>query len=489
MVAAVGIFFRFFQLNALPPGLDETAARVGLQSLAVDQHHLVPLLVSTNNYAPIWVYLQALSIHAFGHTALALNLWPALLGSLSVVVMWLWLRSWFDLRVAWVGAFIMAVSPWAVTMSRSGLESALLPLLVPLTLWLSARALHKPTRSSYCLLATALVVNLLSGPIGWLLTLTVLAVSLWRLRAARSLLTFNQPRLLGAGLIAIGLALLGYLLGRSWTAVKAIPHDLSLASSIGTLGHNALAVALMFNVHGDENYRHNLAGEPMLNAFLGLMMVAGLLVSISRLHRLRYRVLLMLTLVLLIPAVLTTIGVPNSSWAAGALPLIFALSSIGTAYMLELWYATFPINSAARATGQAAIILLLALSLLQGYTQYFSAWAGSTPVYAAYNEGAVEIAHHLVTDKPNGERFVVLPQEQDPVVQYLNYGNTSYKIIAPADIAGLPLATGSRDFYIVAASRDDAVKVLKTKFAGGVLHPHYSSFNLIEIYYTYEVSK
>src|ERR1039458_5125236 len=93
----------------------------------------------------------------------------------------------------------------------------------------------------------------------------------------------------------------------------------------------------------------------MLNAFVGTMMIAGLLVAISRLHKRAYRIVLTLALLMLIPAVLAPAGVPNSSWAVGTLPLIFALAGIGTGYMLELWYATFPINSAARATGQGAI--------------------------------------------------------------------------------------------------------------------------------------
>jgi hypothetical protein len=243
----------------------------------------------------------------------------------------------------------------------------------------------------------------------------------------------------------------------------------------------------MFNIHGDENYRHNLAGEPLLNVFVGLMMVAGLLVSISRLHKSVYRILLVCLVTLLLPATLTTIGVPNASWATGALPIIFALAAIGTSYMLELWYATFPINSAARATGQGAIILLLALSMLQGYTQFFSAWAGSSTVYAAYDEGLVQVAQHINSDKGAGERFIVASSGETTVASYLNSGKITYRALTPGDIQSLPVSTTARHFYITTSARDDAVKVLKVKFPGGVLRPHYSSFNQVEIYYTYEV--
>ncbi len=487
-VTGIAAFFRFYQITTLPPGLDEASARIGLQGLAVNFTHPVPSLNAANSYAPLWVWLQAIPAHLL-HNGPGLRLWSALLGVAAVVMTWIWLRDWFGKRVAWAGAFTMAVSPWAVTIARSGLPSALPPLLVPFTLWACRRALRHPTSGRYAVVGAALALDLLSGPLGWLLVLTVLAVAIWRLARAHKLFADPSRRATGAAILAAGLAILGYIVAVSLTALRDLPHALSLVTNPQTFLSNLVKVLLMFNVHGDENYRHNLAPEPMLNAFVGLMMIAGLLVAVSRLDKGRYRIVMLFTLVMLIPATLTTTGTPNASWAAGALPLIFALVGIGTGYMLEMWYATFPVNSAARATGQAAIILLLTLTLLQGYTQYFKAWAGSTAVYIAYNEGANQIAARLRYDNFAGERYVVIPSDQTPVVDYLDRGRTKYRIMTPADLTALPIAATNRQFYITAASRDEAVKTLKAKFPGGVLRPLYSSFNQIEIYYIYETTK
>jgi hypothetical protein len=197
--------------------------------------------------------------------------------------------------------------------------------------------------------------------------------------------------------------------------------------------------------------------------------------------------------VLLLPAVITAAhpsSVPNAARSVAALPVILAFCAVGISYMLELWYRTFPINSAARVTGQAAIIILLALTLFEGYTQYFKAWAGSGAVYAAFNEGPVAMAKHLRADKSkNLERFVVAPADALPVIAYVDHGGTAYTAIQPAEINSLPIASAGRLFVIAAASRDEAVKNLKPKFPGGVLRPEYSDFNQTEIYYTYEVTK
>ena len=488
-ITLTAAFFRFYQLAALPPGLDNTSAQIGLQALHLSSTHWIPTLSAVNGYAPLWVWLQSISVHIFGNSELSLRLWPAILGTLAVIVTWLWVNDWFNRRIAWIAAMLMAVSPWAVTISRNGVESALLPLLTSLTLWLAGRAWRAPSTRRMMTLGAGLGLNLLAGPLGWLLTGTILAIGLWLLATRHKLGGLTRHHLAASIPFAAGAGLLAYFIGTSLPGIKSMPHDLGIAANVGQIFQNIAKVVVMFNIHGDENYHHNLAGEPLLNAFVGLMFVTGILVSVSRLHERRYRLLLGLLVVLVAPATLAVAGLPNSSYAVAALPIVFAVAGVGTSYMLELWYATFPINSAARTTGQAAIILLLALSFLQGYTQYFRAWAGSTAVYVAYNEGSVQIGKHLKTDR-TGERYVIAPADQAPIIEYIATGITKpAPVIQPAALQALPLSTTARQYYIATASRDEAVKILKAKFPGGILRPHYSNFNQVEIYYTYEAAK
>jgi 4-amino-4-deoxy-L-arabinose transferase-like glycosyltransferase len=493
IILAIAAGFRFFDLNELPPGMDVGAATSGLQALNLANHGWLPGLNLTNQYAPVWIWLQALSIRALGHTLLALQIWPALLGTLAVLTTWLWARAWFGHRVAWVTAFLLAVSPWAVTLSRNGVVDALFPLLSTLTLWTATLAWKKGTAKNQLAFSGALLLDLLSGPIGWLVAAATLLTGAVLLSKKHELFKLNRAR--GAGLagLGIGLAALAYLIGISMTAVKALPAAANLVNSADSFFTSFYRTLLMFNVHGDDNYRHNLSGEPMLNAFVGLMLVAGLLVVISRLHERRYRLLLLFTGVFLLPGILTSTGAPNAARVFAAAPLILAIASIGISYMLELWYKTFPINSAARATGQAAIIVLLALTLFQGYTQYFKAWGGSSQVYTAYNEGTVQLAGKLSDDARDkhfkGTRFVVAAPDEQPIAQYLVAGTLPYIAIKASDLNALPIDPGTRRFWITDSQRDEAVKSLKLKFPGGVLRPHYSDFNQTEIYYTYEATK
>lgn len=487
IVVVAAAFLRFWQLNSLPPGLYETGAQIGLEALRLLEHGTLPGLTAANGYAPLWVWLQAGPIALLGHTELALRLLPALFGTLAVYTTWLWTRLWFGPRVGWLAAFLLAVSPWAITLSRNGIEAGAYPLLVTLTLWLATRAWLHRTVASHLALAAVLAADLLTGPIGWLIVAVTLSLGLVQLIRTHQLTTVSRARMMGLAGLAAGLAGLGYLIGTSLGSLKNLPAVAQLTSSIATLGSNLVKTLLMFNVRGDENYRHNLSGTPMLNAFVGLMFIAGIIVSVGRLHHRAYRLLLVLFIAFLFPAVITTVGVPNAARAVAVLPIVITIAAIGVSYMLELWYATFPINSAARSVGQAAIIVLLALTAFQGYTQYFRAWAGSSQVYTAYNEGVVQIAHRLTTDKFTGTRYIVAAPSEQAVIDYLNHQKTAYTPIAASDIAALPVGAGSRQFMIATDSRAEASKTLKVKFPGGVLRPHYSAFNQSEIYYSYEV--
>ena len=488
ILTALGVFFRFWQLSSLPPGLSVSEAKVGLEAWNLATHAWLPGLTGANGYAPLWIWLQALPVKLLGPTTLSLRLWPALIGAAAVVMTWLWARDWFNRRVAWVAGFVVAVTPWAVTMSRNGLPVVLMLLLVPLTLWVAGWTYHRRNVRWSLLLAGVLVLDLLSGPLGWLLAVTVLGLGKVRLIQEHKLWGLERARLAGLTVVLAGVAGTGWLLATSWSQVQSGLKAAALVHDAASLGDGFMRMLFMFNLRGDENFLHNFGGEPLLNAFIGLMFAAGLLVSLTRLAQRRYQVLLVVLAALLLPVWLVLAGAPNAAHAAAALPLVAVLAAIGVSYMLELWYATFPINSAARSTGQAVIILLLILTLFQGYTQYFRAWAGSSETYAAYSEPAVAAARYLRDRHFAGPHYLVATPEEQTVVAYLN-ARMPYVPLTAAQVVGVPLGTGPQLFVITASSRDVVTHSLSLKFPGGTLKPHASTFSRNDIYYTYEVAK
>jgi 4-amino-4-deoxy-L-arabinose transferase-like glycosyltransferase len=490
-IVLLAAFMRFWKINLLPPGMTATEARLGESVMGFISFGHLPAFTSANGYSPLMVVLEALPVKLMGATTWSLRLVPALLGTLSVLALWLWTRSWFGSRIAWIAAFLLAVSPWAITISRNGSSSSLIPLLVALTLWLVTLSYRTNSMISWILVGGVIGLDLLAGPLGWIAAgLTVLAGIFW-LVTRRRLPRWSYGRIGAFGVLLVLAAVAGYLAGRVPSGITSLPATLGLPAGAQAIGASIVSSLLMFNVRGDANFQHNLGGEPLLNIFVGLMFVAGILVAATRIGSNRYRRLLLVFIAFLVPVALSVSGSPDAARAAGVLPVTMIIAALGISYLLRLWYSTFPINSAARVSGQAAVSVLLLLTAFQGYTQYFHAWAGSAETYAAYHEeavGASRFTGKAATGHADVKRYLIVSGDELPVATYLTLASSA-KVITTAELTVLPITAGSYQFILTSAVREPVTKVLADKFPGGKLKPYYSDFNDSDIYYDYQVTK
>lgn len=487
----VAAFMRLWKIDLLPPGLTATEARLGEAVIGFISFGHLPAFTSSNGYSPLMVLLESLPFKLMGATTWSLRLVPALLGVLSVLALWLWTRSWFGSRTAWMAAFLLAVSPWAITISRNASASSLVPLLVPLTLWLITLSYRRNSVTGWVFLGAVLGLDLLAGPLGWIAAgLAVLAGIYW-LATRRRLPKWSYGRGAAFAVLLLLAGIAGYLAGRQPSGIMALPAQLGLPAGASAIGTTVVSALLMFNVRGDGSFAHNLGGEPMLNAFVGLMFVAGLLVAISRIGANRYRRLLLVFIAFILPVCLSVAGAPDAARAAGVLPITMVIAALGISYLLGLWYYTFPINSAARVTGQAAVALLLLLTAFQGYTQYFHAWAGSAETYLAFHEEAVkasDFADKAAANHADVKRYLVVANDELSVAAYLTTAK-SVRVITTAELVVLPTVAGPYEFILTSAVRDKVSQTLTDKFPGGKLKPYYSDFNGSDIYYDYQVTK
>jgi 4-amino-4-deoxy-L-arabinose transferase-like glycosyltransferase len=481
VVLVLAAFFRLWHLSTLPPGLAPGEAQIGLAAYALLHHGIWPNFSLATGGSPLLVMLEAISIWLFGLTDWVLRLVPALVGIAAVGVGFIWARAWFGRRTALIAAFLLAVTPWAVTLSRNVEPAALAPLLLTLLLWLATRLWHDRSTKKALLLGLVAILAILSGPVGWgALFVTVVAafgvaVKRTTRRNAQKLTTWL---LLAIIFIVPTFLIFGVGQGRG-RAVIAI-------DSFGQFWGGLWATFLAFQIHGDDSYLHNLGGEPLLNVFVGIMMIAGILVAITRWRQRPSRVLLLGAAAAMVPALLDSQTAPNAAKLALMLPFSLVLAAIGIGYMLEVWYATFPINSAARLSGQLAILILLGLTAYQGYTQYFVAWADSSETHRAYGDAAIGLSS-WVKQLPAGTTTTLVADADDSLVlRYQLLNASGYQII---ELAPLPAALKQRPLHlgITTTWRDQVIAQLKTTAAGGTLVSHQSSFDQADLYYTYEL--
>ena len=480
IVMLLAVLFRFVALMTLPPGLSSGEARIGLAAFNLLHHGVWPNFGLASGGSPLLVWLEVLAIQLFGTAPWILRLVPAAIGIGATWWLYLWAEQWFGKRTAVMAALLLAVTPWSVTLSRNVEPAALAPLLLASLFYFSTRLWHGRSLRRALPLTVVAAFAALAGPVGWGALATVAIVGLVTIlgHPRRPNLKFSGLGL-AAGLLALAPAVVIALSQRDLSAVLHLP-------DLGKVGAGALSTLLAFQIHGDTNFLHNLGGEPLLNVFIGIMFVAGVLITATRWPHRTDRALLVAGFAALLPALLSPQTAPDAARLSLALPGALILSALGIGYMLEVWYATFPINSAARLTGQISIMILLGLTVYQGYTQYFVAWAHSSETQRVYGDTPLGMAQWVRSQPAKAPQIIVATPSEQFGLQYGLLNRQNYQLVSASH---LTTALAVRPLHLVVSPslRDQAVTALKTSAPGGTLNVHQSTFDQADLYYTYDL--
>ncbi|NJN83317.1 MAG: glycosyltransferase family 39 protein [Caldilineaceae bacterium] len=162
LITSTAALLRLWQLDLLPPGLFFDEAYNGLDARAVVEGTSRPIYFAANNgREPFYLYLQALAIVLLGPTPYALRITSALIGIVTVPVIYWLVRtvlasddhtegrapalSW----VALIAATAVAVSFWQVSISRLAFRAILLAPLSALAMLFLWRAWVRNRRADY----------------------------------------------------------------------------------------------------------------------------------------------------------------------------------------------------------------------------------------------------------------------------------------------------------------------------------------------------
>jgi hypothetical protein len=195
---------------------------------------------------------------------------------------------------------------------------------------------------------------------------------------------------------------------------------------------------------------------------------------------------------MLLPSLLTAEGLPHALRSIGTAVPVFILAGMGVNYLLYIWYKTFPINNLARATGLTLICLLLGLSLVQAYRQYFVAWAQDSRTYEAYNEGAVAIAKYLNANSKDGKNnFVLMGGYEANPIKYLTDKKSKYELLNEQQLKDLPIEGKLNEIIIVPTgiNQNSQIEILKAKFPKGKITTVSSDFNGSPLFVVFEVQQ
>ena len=139
IILALAAFFRFWQLNQIPPGLYPDVAMNGTDAIdAMESGDYRMFYPDNNGREGFFMNLIALNFKYFGVSILNIKIVAAIFGWLTILGMFLLTRELFSRLkslnkanlLALLVAFFMAVSFWHVNFSRVGFRAIMLPLIM-----------------------------------------------------------------------------------------------------------------------------------------------------------------------------------------------------------------------------------------------------------------------------------------------------------------------------------------------------------------------
>lgn len=140
----VAFFLRFYQLGNIPAGFLNDEADIGYDSYSIlatghDQWNTFLPVANFKGFGDdrpvVYSYLVVPAIRIFGLTPFAVRFPSALFGTLSVLILFLFASRLLSLRAGFISALLLAISPWAIGMSRIGIESNVAITFVLLALY------------------------------------------------------------------------------------------------------------------------------------------------------------------------------------------------------------------------------------------------------------------------------------------------------------------------------------------------------------------
>jgi 4-amino-4-deoxy-L-arabinose transferase-like glycosyltransferase len=469
LVLAVAAFYRLdvAPLDAVPPGLFSDEAHYGLDALAVlDGHHAI-FFPNNGGREPLFIYLVAGSIALFGRTVAALRLPSALAGVATVGLTFLLVREMFRrslgrpaaLALATLAGLFLAVSQWHITFSRIAFRASTTPLLEVLAFWLFWRGLNahaegRRTAIWFALSGAALGGCLYTYLAGRFIPLVlVVFIILWALlrllpRVSASL----RPRVPASSLPWCDLALLVLVAVVVFAPLGAYfalhPDDFlhrageasvfnpawNAGNPLGAFADSAVKAVGMLFWAGDPNWRHNIAGQPILNIGTAMIFLLGLWLALWNIRQAPCLFCVVWLIVMMLPSALTAEGIPNSLRNVAAAPVVYIFLAL---FFVRSWIELYPRTPlrASRFTDHVARFTLIALtpfmlaSIVGGnYVAYFITWANHPETAKAMNADmhVVEIAGYMNAHADKETAFLLLNTYEHPGIAFLYTGQSPY---------------------------------------------------------------
>ncbi|MEJ0021219.1 MAG: glycosyltransferase family 39 protein [Candidatus Doudnabacteria bacterium] len=489
-ILALALFFRFWQINHLPGGLFPDEAANGLDINSMFHGHIQPFYERGNGREALFFYFEALSVLLFGRGVWQFHIVSAAFGFAAVIACYLLAKRLFGKRVALLSAFFMAVSSYAVTVTRTAFRATTVPLLATLTLLFLVRFFQaKDSKTKYWSAAWAGIFfglgfytytsfrMMLPLVVGFLFLLFLGYRSRWReiyKNYKKYKLTFGAA----------------FLITISWIAVYFIQHPKSFVGRAGevsvfnkTLNQGDLIgtvidvfkkTILSFFTNGDLNWRQNVSGFPFLTPLISPFFALAVIIFTIAIFRLlwqawrqkievntAYQALLAFWFwFMLVPEITTAEGIPHGLRLTGVMPVIFILSAWGVNWLWEKM-PSGPDGKYLEAEKFLVAGIFIFTILIYNFALYFGVAATSPDYYYAFRSDLTVVSNYLNHRNLKDQTYLSLDPYSVQTTDYLTTDqNQPYILVDPASTYKVSLKRGDQVVF-TQSTLPDATKFVQ----------------------------
>ena len=450
LMLVIAGFFRLHQIELTPPGLfPDEAANLNDAERAWDMGAFKVFYPNNTGREGLFIALTAVSLHLYGREVEAVRLVSAIVGIMTVWGLYLLVQKTLGFEIAIVSGMLLATSFWHVNFSRIGFRGILVPFILVFAFYFLWRGMQELRYRDFAMsgafwgLGLYTYINYRILPLVALLTVAAYWLSARRTGTGGQTAAWNRRFLKGLGVCVIVTALLWLPMllyiyrhpAQFLLRVQSVS-IFSTADPLWSFLQSAKKTLLMFHVQGDTNWRHNLAGSPMLLLPAGICFALGVagccweLVRRGRKAKKKAELVMVLSWLAigLIPVSLTIQRLPHALRSLIVVPIVYVFSAIGlqvvyrfvgffyrayqtrstlpTAGYLGQSLITRPIDHHLRWVPIVMTSLLLGYQALANYHKYFIVWAQQEKTAVAFLQEFVDL----------GKRLNELPQEKKKYV-------------------------------------------------------------------------
>jgi len=458
LIVAVGVFFRFYDLKAIPPGLYYDEAMNGNNALEIIESpgslwkNFKVFYPENNGREGLFINIQAVAVNFLGNDAWVLRLVSAIFGSLTILGLYLLTKELFKKNfspiktevISLLASFFLATSFWHINFSRIGFRAIMAPFFLVWSTWLVWMLIQK--RDDFSKLKTSFFA-LIAGFIFGLGFYSYISYRVAPLILLIPLFIFiKDKKFLPILFFTIAFVITIYPLvsyfykhpqdffGRT-SEISIFSAQPPITGPLINLLKNIFLTFIMFFAVGDFNWRHNIAGAPQLWWPLGIFFLIGIIYTLKevvkdlKLKRLNYEYcfLFFWFFSMMLPVVISNEGIPHALRSIPLVPVAMIFSAIGFYLLMEkikIWIEKQKeknpeyINQLNRINKELLVLALVFLIVLgiNAYKQYFLDWAAKVEVAYAFNKDETDLGRYLKYLPSLTKKYVILNNEDNPQI-------------------------------------------------------------------------